>query len=82
MWHGKGDQVVPPAHAAWWHAAVPGSELNLLEQEGHVSLVGRHGEHILRDALRHSASAAERLPAPAAAPAKAPVATPKGAAAP
>ena len=73
VWHGKGDQVVPPAHAAWWHAAVPGSELHLLEQEGPVSLVGRHGETILRDALNHSTS-------PAAAPAKAAAATPKGAA--
>ena len=50
--HGGGDQVVPPVHAHWWHKRVSGSELHIVPDEGHISLVGRHAEQILQDLLR------------------------------
>lgn len=50
--HGEGDQVVPPVHAHWWHKQVSGSELHVVPDEGHISLVGRHADRILQDLLR------------------------------
>lgn len=50
--HGDGDRVVPPTHAHWWHKRVAGSELHVVPDEGHISLVGRHAEQILQDLLR------------------------------
>ncbi|KAI7842708.1 hypothetical protein COHA_003639 [Chlorella ohadii] len=51
IWHGAGDCVVAPAHAQWWHRRVAGSELHILPDEGHISVVGRHAERIWRDLL-------------------------------
>lgn len=59
---GAGDNSVAPSHARWWAQAVPGSELHVVEGEGHVSLVGRHAARILQDMLDGSTAA----PAPAA----------------
>jgi pimeloyl-ACP methyl ester carboxylesterase len=41
VWHGRHDVMVPPAHGLWLADNVPGAELRLLEDEGHLSLVGR-----------------------------------------
>lgn len=49
--HGAGDCVVAPTHAQWWHRRVAGSELHILPDEGHISVVGRHAERIWRDLL-------------------------------
>lgn len=52
IWHGSGDRIVPPLHAEYYADAIPGSQLRLVEGEGHVSLVGLHGGEILGDVLR------------------------------
>lgn len=37
--HGGGDRMVPSAHARWLHARVPGSELWLNPDDGHLSIL-------------------------------------------
>ncbi|KAL4427749.1 hypothetical protein ABPG75_001838 [Micractinium tetrahymenae] len=66
LWHGSADKIVPPSHSAWFHTTIPGSELTVVEGEGHISLVGRHAQAILADALA-AAGLADATPAAAAA---------------
>jgi pimeloyl-ACP methyl ester carboxylesterase len=42
MWHGEQDLGVPVAHGRWLAGAIPGAELRLLPDEGHVSLIFAH----------------------------------------
>jgi pimeloyl-ACP methyl ester carboxylesterase len=50
IWHGAHDAMVPPAHGRWLADAIPGSRLTQLDDEGHLSLLGRFDE-ILDDLL-------------------------------
>jgi hypothetical protein len=67
IWHGTGNKIVSTLHAEWWGEVIPAAQLRLVEGEGHISLVGRHSEAILLDALhwaeknggKHTAAAAE-----------------------
>jgi pimeloyl-ACP methyl ester carboxylesterase len=49
VWHGSEDAVVPPSHAQFYQSALPRCQLHLVQGEGHISLVGRHGGEILQD---------------------------------
>ena len=51
IWHGDQDRIVPPAHARWLAAHIPGADLHLLEDEGHISLVATTLPTILDDLL-------------------------------
>jgi pimeloyl-ACP methyl ester carboxylesterase len=42
--HGRQDRFVPVAHGEWLAAAIPGAEARILDDEGHLSLLGRAGE--------------------------------------
>ena len=52
--HGGADRMVPPAHAVWLAAHMPGAELQIHEGEGHVSVL-RHAPQAL-EWLRSRAS--------------------------
>jgi pimeloyl-ACP methyl ester carboxylesterase len=39
VWHGEQDLGVPAAHGRWLAGAIPGAELRLLADDGHVSLI-------------------------------------------
>ena len=41
VWQGREDAMVPFAHGEWLAAHVPGARAHLLEDEGHLSLLGR-----------------------------------------
>jgi pimeloyl-ACP methyl ester carboxylesterase len=41
VWQGREDAMVPFAHGEWLAAHVPGARAHLLEDEGHLSLIGR-----------------------------------------
>ncbi|MBB6627849.1 alpha/beta hydrolase [Nocardioides sp. KIGAM211] len=47
--HGAADRMIPPGHASWLAATVPGAELRIVPDEGHVSV------------LRHASSALDWL---------------------
>lgn len=51
IWQGRQDAMVPFGHGAWLAAQVPGAHPHLLDDEGHLSLVGRIGD-ILEDLKR------------------------------
>jgi pimeloyl-ACP methyl ester carboxylesterase len=51
IWQGGEDMFVPPQNAEWLADQVPGAKLNLLPEEGHLSLVDRHYGTILDDLL-------------------------------
>jgi pimeloyl-ACP methyl ester carboxylesterase len=46
--HGAADGIVPPAHAHWYARQIPRSELEIVEGEGHVSLLINHARRIIR----------------------------------
>jgi pimeloyl-ACP methyl ester carboxylesterase len=39
VWHGEQDLSVPATHGRWLAGAIPGAELRLLPDDGHVSLI-------------------------------------------
>ncbi len=51
IWHGDQDRIVPPSHARWLAAHIPGADLHLLEGEGHISPVATPLPTILDDLL-------------------------------
>lgn len=66
---------MPPSHSDWYRDVISDSTQTVVEGQGHISLVGRHADAILKDALAaaglgHAASAAGAA-APAAAAASA-----------
>jgi pimeloyl-ACP methyl ester carboxylesterase len=48
IWHGRQDHHVPPSVAEHYAQAIPRSNVTVLEQEGHFSLIERHAERIVR----------------------------------
>ncbi|MGA3215710.1 MAG: hypothetical protein ABSD97_08490 [Acidimicrobiales bacterium] len=40
IWHGSDDQNVPAFHGVWLRDHLPEAELRVLENEGHISVVG------------------------------------------
>jgi pimeloyl-ACP methyl ester carboxylesterase len=51
VWQGRQDAMVPYAHGEWLAAHVPGAQPHLVEDEGHLSLLGRLDE-VLTDLRR------------------------------
>jgi pimeloyl-ACP methyl ester carboxylesterase len=49
LWHGGQDGEAPLIGARWLADQVPGSRLNVLPDEGHLSLVAHHGGQILKE---------------------------------
>lgn len=47
LWHGCYDELVPPAHARYLHAQIPGSRLTLDPHGSHVTTVKRHAYEML-----------------------------------
>jgi pimeloyl-ACP methyl ester carboxylesterase len=41
LWHGKQDRFVPFSHGQWLAARLPGAELHLEPNEGHLSLISK-----------------------------------------
>jgi pimeloyl-ACP methyl ester carboxylesterase len=57
LWSGEQDTDTPLAHGRWLATAIPGAELRLFPEEGHLSLIyGRDREILdwLADQLRRS----------------------------
>jgi hypothetical protein len=54
MWQGEEDITVPPSHAKWYHSNLAGSELHLIEGEGHITLLLQQGPAILESVLSAS----------------------------
>jgi pimeloyl-ACP methyl ester carboxylesterase len=44
IWQGSDDLMVPFAHGQWLATQVPGATANLVQGEGHLSMVGRIGD--------------------------------------
>jgi pimeloyl-ACP methyl ester carboxylesterase len=53
--HGEQDRFVPPAHASWLADHIPGAELHLTPDDGHLTLY-EHGIHGVQDWLREHRS--------------------------
>jgi pimeloyl-ACP methyl ester carboxylesterase len=49
LWHGKDDRTVPSEVAVRMAARLPGGRARVLEGEGHISLLVRHGEEALAE---------------------------------
>jgi pimeloyl-ACP methyl ester carboxylesterase len=58
LWQGEQDQLIPAGHARWLAETIPGAELRLSADDGHLSIIyGRDREAIawLAEQLRRSA---------------------------
>lgn len=55
IWQGRQDRMVPFDHGAWLAANVKGAESRMLEDDGHISLLG-HIDRILEDLVELSSS--------------------------
>jgi pimeloyl-ACP methyl ester carboxylesterase len=51
IWQGGEDRFVPPQNAEWLAAHVPGAKLQMVEGEGHLSMVDRYYGAILDDLI-------------------------------
>jgi pimeloyl-ACP methyl ester carboxylesterase len=51
IWLGGQDRIVPAAHVEWLVNNVPGAELRMFPDEGHVSLLNNHFGDILDDLI-------------------------------
>lgn len=53
IWQGgdENDKLIPVAHAKWLAQRVPGARLNLLEEEGHLSLINDRFGEILNELI-------------------------------
>jgi pimeloyl-ACP methyl ester carboxylesterase len=47
VWSGEQDRDTPTSHARWLAAAIPGAELRLSPEEGHLSLVYGRGREVI-----------------------------------
>jgi pimeloyl-ACP methyl ester carboxylesterase len=41
IWHGRQDRFVPASHGRWLADHVPGADLQISDDDGHVSLIER-----------------------------------------
>ena len=44
VWHGREDRFVPVQHGEWLAAQIPGSEADIGDHDGHLTLIARVGE--------------------------------------
>ena len=51
VWHGEQDRLVPVEHGCYMASALPLAQPHIVPYEGHISLISRHYEAILRTAL-------------------------------
>jgi pimeloyl-ACP methyl ester carboxylesterase len=51
IWNGGQDRLVPPAHSVWLAEHIPSARHQLLDSEGHMSLMVKSFEDILGDLL-------------------------------
>jgi pimeloyl-ACP methyl ester carboxylesterase len=49
VWQGRHDRMVPFAHGEWLHANIETSKSQLLDNEGHISLLTDRLEDIITD---------------------------------
>lgn len=56
IWHGTLDSQVPLSHAKIYANSIHGSQLEILENEGHHSLINNHIEEILKSACKPTPS--------------------------
>lgn len=49
IWQGLADNIVPPAMARYLSGALANSELHCLPNEGHLSLIVRHGDRVFAE---------------------------------
>ena len=51
IWQGEADNVVFPTAAAYMAAKLPHNKLHMIPDAGHLTVVARHAEHVLRELL-------------------------------
>jgi pimeloyl-ACP methyl ester carboxylesterase len=56
IWHGLDDDTVEPAHGNWLADHIPGAELHLLPNEGHIS-IGYRFDEIVDDLVERAHTA-------------------------
>lgn len=59
VWQGRHDRMVPFAHGQWLHSHIASSRSQLLDDEGHISLLTNRSGDILSDILELSKSRAK-----------------------
>jgi pimeloyl-ACP methyl ester carboxylesterase len=48
LWQGDGDFMVPHAHYYWLASKITRTEMNFIPENGHISLIVKHRQEIVR----------------------------------
>ena len=60
IWQGAADNVVFPRAASYMASKLPNHRLHIIPEAGHLTVIVRHAENVLRDLIERSEAAQHR----------------------